>query len=127
MGNEQRVSLSELKAIAPGLHGHEHPKKNYQMLPMFLPADVSGKASTGVVKVVARQNFMNEGIENWVLYNTYRAGSVSLGVLAVMTFSVNIYLSALFGIGAGLLYGKFKFKDFIINHQLRERWLLEGT
>ncbi len=122
-----KVTLRELKELAPHIEAQEAQHKNYQVLPMFLPTDISAKKGTGVVKVVTRQNFMNEGIGNWVLYNTYRGGAVALGVLALVTFPVNIYLSALFGLGAGYSYGKFKFKDFIINHQLRERWLLEGT
>jgi len=113
--------------MASSLQQEPEKKRDYQMLPMFLPADISDKKGTGVVKVVTRQGFMNETIENWVLYNTYRGATVSLGVLALMTFPVNVYLSALFGIGAGFAYGKFKFKDFIINKQLRHRWLLEGT
>ncbi|MBU1198031.1 hypothetical protein KJ765_06005 [Candidatus Micrarchaeota archaeon] len=122
-----KVSLQQLKSMASSLQQEPEKKRDYQMLPMFLPADISDKKGTGVVKVVTRQGFMNETIENWVLYNTYRGATVSLGVLALMTFPVNVYLSALFGIGAGFAYGKFKFKDFIINKQLRHRWLLEGT
>ena len=121
------VTVSELKQIAPTLRGQEPQARNYQVLPMFLPTDISSKKGTGVIKVVTRQAFMNEGISNWVLYNAFRGLTGMLAVVAIMLFPVNIYLSALAGIGAGYAYGKFKFKDFIINQQLRRRWLLEGT
>mgnify|MGYP001611846700 CR=1 FL=1 len=121
------VTVSELKRMAPGLQHPEEERKNYQVLPMFLPTDISSKKGTGVIKVVTRQGFMNESISTWVLYNAFRGLTGLMAVVALMLFPVNIYLSALAAIAAGYAYGKFKFKDFIINHRLKERWLLEGT
>ena len=121
------VTVSELKRISPSIQQPGEDRKNYQVLPMFLPTDISSKQGTGVIKVVTRQAFMNEGISNWVLYNAFRGLTGLMAVVALMLFPVNIYLSALAAIAAGYAYGKFKFKDFLINHQLKERWLLEGT
>ncbi|MFH1199545.1 MAG: hypothetical protein V1708_00600 [Candidatus Micrarchaeota archaeon] len=121
------TTISELKEIAASQGHDEEPAKNYQVLPMFLPTDISAKKGTGVIKVVTRQSFMNEGITNWVLYNTFRGLTVVMAAVALMLFPINVYLSALAAIGAGYAFGKFKFKDFIINHQLKQRWLLEGT
>lgn len=122
-----RVTVSELKQIAPSLQAQEEHRRNYQVLPMFLPTDISHKRGTGVVKVVTRQAFMNEGISNWVLLNAFRGLTGIMAIVAIMLFPVNIYLSALAAISAGYAYGKYKFKDFLINHLMKERWLLEGT
>ncbi|MFH1106712.1 MAG: hypothetical protein V1787_02350 [Candidatus Micrarchaeota archaeon] len=122
------VTVSQLKRIAPSL-GHEHGvrDKNYQMVPMFLPTDVTSKGGKGVIKVVTRQGFMNEGISDWVMMNTTRGMTMLLAIVALMLFPVNIYLAALAGIGAGYAYGKYRFKEWLIKEEYRHRWMLEGT
>ncbi|MEK6954799.1 MAG: hypothetical protein AABX01_07335 [Candidatus Micrarchaeota archaeon] len=123
-----KISYSQLRQMGPSLQAKEQvPEKNYQVTPMFLPADISSKRGTGVVKVVTRQEFMNTSITNWVLYNSTRAATYVLAVATLVLLNVNIVLAGVAGLAAGYFYGKYKFYTFMAIAQPRHRWLLEGT
>ncbi|MFH0972281.1 MAG: hypothetical protein V1835_07005 [Candidatus Micrarchaeota archaeon] len=122
-----KMTISQLKHVGPSMIAHEAPKKDYQVTPMFLPTDISSKKGTGVMKVVTRQEFMNEKITHWVLYNSTRAGTYVLAGAALLLLPYNILFSGIAGLGAGYLYGKYKFYTFMAIEQPRHRWLLEGT
>ncbi|HLC48656.1 MAG TPA: hypothetical protein VJI13_06290 [Candidatus Norongarragalinales archaeon] len=123
-----KVSFAQLKQIGPSLQAPiQEPKKEFQVTPMFLPADISAKSGTGVIKVVTRQGFMNEKITHWVLYNSTRAATYISAVAALFLINVNILLAAVAGLAAGYFYGKYKFYYFYAIVQPRHRWLLEGT
>ncbi len=94
---------------------------------MFLPTDISSKKDSGVIKVVTRQAFMDEKITHWVLYNSTRAGTYIMAAAALLLIPVNVFFAAIAGLGAGYLYGKYKFYTFMAIEQPRHRWLLEGT
>ncbi|MFH1751022.1 MAG: hypothetical protein ABH863_05060 [Candidatus Micrarchaeota archaeon] len=122
------MSYTQLKRISPSLAPKTvEEKKAFQVAPMFLPADISSKRGTGVIKVVTRQDFMNTGITNWVLYNSTRAATIILAIAALFLLTVNILLAAVAGLAAGYFYGKHKFYTFMAIVQPRHRWLLEGT
>jgi len=94
---------------------------------MFLPTDISGKKGKGTIQIVTRQKFMDEGIQNWIYYHSYRAAAGALAIVAIMLYPVSPYLSVGAAIGAGYAYGQHKWKDFIVNQLMKNRWLLEGT
>ncbi len=121
----QNVTLGELRRMAP--HIARAGGNQFRYSPMFLPVDATAKKGTGVVKVSTRQKFLNENIDAWVKWNSYRFFAMGLGVAALATLNVNILLSGAAAVGAGYCYGQYKRKDFIINGILKKRWLLEGT
>lgn len=124
----EQVSISELKGRAASYNVPSAPSRNnHQVMPMFLPTDMSAKKGTGVIKVVTRQNFMNETIGRWVYLHTSLAATIILALAALLLLPVNLLLSGVAALGAGHFYGKHQELDFRINRELKHRWLLEGT
>jgi hypothetical protein len=95
--------------------------------PMFLPVDAGSKRDSGVIRVVTRQKFLDENIDHWVKWHTFRTGAVACALGAIVLLPVNVALSGAAALGAGYCYGQFKRKDFIVNNLLKHRWMLEGT
>ena len=100
---------------------------SHNYAPMFLPVDAGSKKDSGVIKVVTRQKFLDENIDHWVKWHSYRAGTVACAIGALILLPQSFLLSGVAAVGAGYCYGQFKRKDFQVNNLLKHRWLLEGT
>jgi len=122
-----KVRIGELKGFGKASSKAETHQKNYQVYPMFLPADITVKKGQGVVQVVTRQKFMDESIGTWIKYNSFRGLTAIAGIAAILLLPVNWILSAIAGMLAGYFYSQYNWHDFIINDRLKKRWLLEGT
>ncbi|MGB9576935.1 MAG: hypothetical protein ACP5O3_03915 [Candidatus Micrarchaeia archaeon] len=104
-------------------------KQNYpqQYVPMFLPIAVTKEASKGAMEIQTRQKFLSVAIPMWRAYHLHKIYAIILGIVAVLTFPLNVYISAAAAALAGRYYGDYVWKWFFIHKFLKKRWLLEGT
>ena len=124
----EKVSISDLRGMAPRFSTPASAaRRNHQVMPMFLPTDISSKKGTGVIKVVTRQNFLNDTIYKWVSLHSTLAATVILGIVALLLIPVNLLLAAVAALSAGYFYGRYQEFDYRVNRELKHRWLLEGT
>jgi len=120
-------SLAEAKQVVTSI-----PKSSqtlpHRSIPMFLPTSVSeGAQEKGAAEITTRQKFLNTSIPLWLDFVTYKPLAILLGIGAVATFTVNVYVSSLLAIGAGYYYGGYVWRTFFIDKFLKKRWLYEGT
>ncbi|PIO06515.1 hypothetical protein COT29_00730 [Candidatus Micrarchaeota archaeon CG08_land_8_20_14_0_20_59_11] len=117
-----KVTLEELRDTVRT--NPPSPQKEWTYAPIFTPVDTEGKA---VMKVIPRQDFMNENLGTWRMKHIGRFGGIACGILALVALQYSILLSAGLAIAAGWLYGTYKQKSFWFDTIMRKRDLLEGT
>jgi len=117
-----KVTLEELRDTVRTNPPSKTEELTYS--PVFTPVNTEGKA---VMKVIPRQDFMNENLQSWRMKHLGRFGGIACGIVALVALQYNVLLSAVLAIAAGWLYGMYKYKSFWFDIVMRKRDLLEGT
>ena len=117
-----KVTLEELRDTVRTNPPSKTEELTYS--PVFTPVNTEGKA---VMKVIPRQDFMNENLGTWRMKHIGRFGGIACGIVALVALQYNVLLSAVLAIAAGWLYGMYKYKSFWFDIVMRKRDLLEGT
>jgi len=126
-GEMKCESLAEAKQVVTSIPTSSQAPQ-HRSIPMFLPTWISpGAREKGAMEIVTRDKFLKTNIPLWLDFVTFKPLAILLGIGAVATFTMNIYVSTVLAIGAGYYYSGFVWRTFFIEKFLKKRWLYEGT